>query len=80
MSAPRPVPQLSVHSRALITWIAIFPLVTLGLYALAPFADGWPLWLRALALTVVVVPLSVYVVVPQLVRAWAAVNRRAVRR
>ena len=28
----------SVHARAVITWIAIFPLVTLGLFAIAPFA------------------------------------------
>ncbi|WP_460796224.1 hypothetical protein [Microbacterium sp. GXF0217] len=72
MSAP--VAPVSVHVRAVITWLAIFPLVTIGLYALAPFTEGWPVVLRALVLTVVVVPLSVYLVVPQLLRLWIAVS------
>ncbi|MGF6822012.1 antibiotic biosynthesis monooxygenase (ABM) superfamily enzyme [Microbacterium sp. ZKA21] len=75
MSAP--TAPVSVHVRALITWIAIFPLVTIGLYALAPLTEGWPVALRALVLTLVVVPLSVYVVVPQLLRAWIAVSVKA---
>lgn len=75
MSAP--VAPVSVHVRALITWLAIFPLVTIGLYALAPFTEGWPVVLRALVLTVVVVPLSVYLVVPQLLRVWVALSAKA---
>lgn len=70
----------SVHVRAVLTWIAIFPLVTIGLYALAPFTEGWPIVLRALVLTLIVVPLAVYLAVPQLLRAWVALNaRRPVR-
>ena len=38
-SAPRPP---SIHVRAVITWIAIFPLVTLGFFAIAPFAISTP--------------------------------------
>jgi antibiotic biosynthesis monooxygenase (ABM) superfamily enzyme len=63
-SAP-PAPP-SVHVRAVITWIAIFPLVAIGLTAMAPLTEGWHPVLRALALTLVVVPLAVYVVVPRL--------------
>lgn len=74
--APRPP---SVHVRAIITWLAIFPLVTLGLFAIAPFAEGWSPVLRAFVLTVVVVPLAVYLVVPQLMRAYGALARRARR-
>ncbi|EAR24014.1 hypothetical protein A20C1_10910 [marine actinobacterium PHSC20C1] len=70
-SAPRP---LSVHARAVITWIAIFPLVTLGFYAIAPFATYWSPVLRAFALSVVVVPLAVYLVVPQLVRIYGKIQ------
>jgi len=61
-----------------ITWIAIFPLVTLGFFAIAPFATDWNPVLRALVLTVVVVPVAVYLVVPQLMRIYGAI--RAARR
>ncbi|WP_102191841.1 hypothetical protein [Microbacterium aurantiacum] len=76
VDAPRPP---SVHVRAIITWLAIFPLVTLGLFAIAPFAEGWNPVLRAFALTIVVVPVAVYLVVPQLMRAYGALVRRARR-
>lgn len=71
-------PPPSIHIRALLTWCAIFPLVTLGSLALEPFAGGWHPVLRTFVLTLVVVPLAVYIVVPQLLRlhgAWA--QRRA---
>ena len=71
----------SVHVRALITWIAIFPLVAFGMLALAPISELWHPVLRAFVLTVVVVPLAVYVVVPQLLRGYAAMrSARAARR
>ena len=73
--APRPP---SIHVRAVITWIAIFPLVTLGVFAIAHFATDWNPVLRALVLTVVVVPVAVYLVVPQLMRIYGAI--RAARR
>lgn len=60
----------SVHVRAVITWIAIFPLVTLGFYAIEPFAGDWNPVLRAFVLSIVVVPVAVYLVVPQLMRAY----------
>lgn len=64
---PAPPP---VHVRAVLTWLAIFPLVALGMTAMGPFTGEWHPVLRALALTVVVVPLAVYVVVPQLMRLY----------
>jgi len=74
-STPQPP---SIHVRAVITWIAIFPLVTLGFFAIAPFGADWNPVLRALVLTLVVVPLAVYVVVPQLMRVYGRI--RAARR
>ena len=74
-SAPKPP---SVHARAVITWIAIFPLVTLGFFAIAPFAEDWNPVLRAFVLSIVVVPVAVYVVVPQLMRIYGRL--RAARR
>ena len=64
----------SIHVRAVITWIAIFPLVTLGFFALAPIATGWNPVLRTFALTVVVVPVAVYIVVPQLMRVYGRIR------
>jgi antibiotic biosynthesis monooxygenase (ABM) superfamily enzyme len=41
-------------------------MAAIGMSILAAFAPTWPPILRALALTVVVVPTAVYVVVPRL--------------
>jgi hypothetical protein len=58
----------SVHIRALITWLAIFPLVTLGFLTIVPaMGDAHPI-LKVLVLTLVVVPLAVYLVVPNLMK------------
>lgn len=71
---PRPP---SVHVRAVLTWLAIFPLVSVGMLAFAPLWGDWHPILRALLLTLLVVPVAVYLVVPQLVRGYAAVTHRA---
>ena len=76
-SAPSAPP--SVHIRAVITWIAIFPLVTLGFFAIAPFANDWNPVLRALVLSVIVVPIAVYLVVPQLMRGYGKLRTRRLR-
>jgi antibiotic biosynthesis monooxygenase (ABM) superfamily enzyme len=66
----------TVHTRAVITWLAIFPLVAIGMTAIAPLSADWHPILRALVLTIVVVPVAVYLVVPQLFRGYAALQRR----
>jgi antibiotic biosynthesis monooxygenase (ABM) superfamily enzyme len=76
-TAPAGAP--SVHVRAVITWLAIFPLVAIGMMLIAPFAESWHPVRRAFALTLVVVPLAVYLVVPQLMRGYGALRRRAPR-
>jgi antibiotic biosynthesis monooxygenase (ABM) superfamily enzyme len=68
LSSPRTAP--SIHVRAALTWLAIFPLVAIGITAMAPFTVGWDPVLRAFVLTLVVVPLAVYVVVPWLVSIY----------
>lgn len=68
---PTPV---SVHARALATWLAIFPLVTIGLYALSPWSRNWSPIFSALLLTAVIVPLSVYLVVPKILAGHAAID------
>lgn len=73
VAAPKPP---SIHMRAVITWLAIFPLVAIGMMATAPFMDGWHPVLRSFVLTLVVVPAAVHVVVPRLFAGYGALMRR----
>ena len=72
---PRPALP-SVHVRAVITWLAIFPLVAIAMVASAPLMEAWHPVLRAFVLTLVVVPLAVYFVVPRMLTAYASLKRR----
>ena len=56
----------SVHVRAIVTWLAIFPMVAIGMTALGIVVPDWPSVLKALVLTAIVVPTTVYFVVPRL--------------
>ncbi len=67
-------PQVSVHIRALITWITIFPLVALGLTFLMPaLGDMHPVF-KAFILTLIVVPLAVYLIVPRLLGLYVKLS------
>lgn len=85
MTAENPTPRPaapavpSVHVRAVVTWLAIFPLVAIGMTVLGPLTDGWHPALRALVLTVIVVPLAVYLVVPRLLGAYGRLAARRAR-
>ena len=70
----------SVHIRAIITWLAIFPLVSIGMLLLGPLMESWHSVLRALLLTLLVVPAAVYFVVPRLFAAYGALARRRAQR
>ncbi|AYF75607.1 hypothetical protein D7D52_19070 [Nocardia yunnanensis] len=67
VAAPAAVP--SVHRRALITWLAVYPTITLALAVLGPLMAGLPLVVRTLLLTVVVVPTTAYLLIPMLTKA-----------
>src|SRR6266511_5663176 len=60
----------SIHVRAALTWLAIFPLVAIGLTAMALFPVGWDPVLRALVLTLAVVSQAVSLVVPRLMSIY----------
>jgi antibiotic biosynthesis monooxygenase (ABM) superfamily enzyme len=60
----------SVHVRAFITWLAIFPLVTLGFLTIIPLMGSAHPILKVFVLTLVVVPLAVYLVVPNLMKLY----------
>lgn len=68
-------PAPSTHRRAVITWVAIFPAVLGGQSILQPVTGDWPLVLRTLVLTLLVVPVAVYVLVPALMKANARITR-----
>ena len=75
-SAATPPAPPSVNVRALLTWIAIFPLVSIGMWLTGPFTADWHPVLRALALTVFIVPLAVYVVMPRLMALYGRLRTR----
>ncbi|MBF4571151.1 hypothetical protein ITJ64_01315 [Herbiconiux sp. VKM Ac-1786] len=66
--APR---QPSVHVRALLTWLVIFPEVALVNWILSPTEPIGATVLRSLIVTVAVIPPAVYLFVPMLLRVWA---------
>lgn len=75
--APTRTPAVpSVHRRALITWLAVYPTITLVFALIGPATASLPLALRTLVLTAIVVPIAAYVLVPTLLRANAALARR----
>jgi uncharacterized protein len=64
---------------ALVTWAAIFPLLTLVVVATAPLVGGWPLVARLAVTTAVTVPLMTWVVMPRMTRLlhrWLYPDRR----
>ncbi len=72
-----PAAAPSVHRRALITWLAVYPTITLVLAALGPATAHLPLLLRTLILTGIAVPVVAYAVIPALLRANAALAGRS---
>jgi antibiotic biosynthesis monooxygenase (ABM) superfamily enzyme len=62
---------------ALLTWITIFPLITLVVVALGPLLDGLPLIARLAITTAVTVPTMTWLVMPRitrLLRRWLYPN------
>jgi antibiotic biosynthesis monooxygenase (ABM) superfamily enzyme len=56
---------------AVLIWLAIYPSLTLLLWLVGPKIGSWPLPMRTLALTAVLVPLMVFVLIPALQRLLA---------
>jgi antibiotic biosynthesis monooxygenase (ABM) superfamily enzyme len=69
----RPPQAPSIHVRALLTWLVIFPLVAVGMTVSSPLVEDWHPALRALSLTLIVVPTTVYIGVPWLIRAYTRI-------
>ena len=65
-----------MHVRAVVTWMAIFPMVAVGMTVMNAFAYSWPPVLRSLVLTAVVVPTAVYFLVPRLLLLQARMAQK----
>jgi antibiotic biosynthesis monooxygenase (ABM) superfamily enzyme len=71
-----PPQQVSIHVRALITWLTMFPLVALGLTFLMPILGDTHPVLKAFILTLIVVPLAVYVIIPRVLGLYIKLSSR----
>jgi uncharacterized protein len=66
-------PPPTSYKMALVSWITIFPLITVLVVALGPLLEDLPLVLRLGITTAVAVPLMTWVVMPRgtrLLRGW----------
>ena len=59
------------YKMALVTWIAVFPLISTIFFAFGPVLNQLPLLLRSLVLTVIMVTLMTYVVMPRMTRLFS---------
>ncbi|MEY4996640.1 MAG: hypothetical protein RLY59_44 [Actinomycetota bacterium] len=71
-----PQKPVSVHIRALATWLVIFPLVAVGLTILGPLLGNVHPILKAFVLTIIVVPLAVYLLVPNLLALFERLSEK----
>jgi antibiotic biosynthesis monooxygenase (ABM) superfamily enzyme len=75
MGATEPVQQGSTlvprYKFAVIVWLAIYPALTLTLALLSPLIATWPLFLRTLLVTAILVPAMVYLLIPGMQRLFA---------
>ena len=66
----------SIHRRVILTWIAVYPTITLIQSLLGTRVAAYPLPLRTLVVTGLVAPLVVYLVLPTVMKAHTALLRR----
>jgi antibiotic biosynthesis monooxygenase (ABM) superfamily enzyme len=56
------------HRFALIVWLAIYPMVTLANYLFEDLMKGWEIYQKTLLISLIEVPLAVYIFIPLLQR------------
>lgn len=60
------------YKEAVITWLGVYPTLTVTLALLRPMMATWPLPFQTLLVTLVLVPLLTFVIFPFLNRAFRA--------
>jgi antibiotic biosynthesis monooxygenase (ABM) superfamily enzyme len=61
------------HKRAFLIWLAIYPLITILFYLLGEFIQEFPIPLKTFCLTIIAVPMVVYVILPfyhRIFKSW----------
>jgi antibiotic biosynthesis monooxygenase (ABM) superfamily enzyme len=62
--------QAPKYKMAVVIWLAIYPTINLIMWLLGDFLSTLPLPLRTLVLTLILVPLMVYVLLPLVNKAF----------
>lgn len=67
----------SIHRRVLLTWVAVYPTITILQSLLGSRVAAYPLPVRTLVLTVFMAPLVTYLMLPAVMKAHAKVTAKA---
>lgn len=70
------MPPIPLPARLLITWLAIFPLVSIAQAVFQSLLASWPTMLVTAITVAAVVPIAVIWVVPGLTKLYLALARR----
>jgi uncharacterized protein len=70
LSPDKPIVPPPRYKMAIVTWLAIFPLITLLSYATSSIPVDLPIVVRVFLSTAIVVPLMTYVVMPRMTRLF----------
>jgi hypothetical protein len=72
-AAPAGPAQPPRYKQAIITWLGVYPALTVTLAVLGPAMESWPLPLRTLLVTLLMVPALIWVILPllrRMFRSW----------
>jgi uncharacterized protein len=72
MSNPTAQQKPPRHKLAVLTWAGAYSVITLILYLFGPAMAGWPLMLRTLLISVLMVTTLTWIVLPALTRLFRA--------
>jgi antibiotic biosynthesis monooxygenase (ABM) superfamily enzyme len=68
------------YKLALLSWVGAYAVITLILYVLGPTTASWPLPIRTLAISALMAPAMVWLVMPVLTRLFRSWLARPARR
>ncbi|WP_298545776.1 hypothetical protein [uncultured Aquimarina sp.] len=60
--------------RSLIIWVAIYPTITLISWLFEDYLESMPLMLKTFLLTIILVPMMVYLLIPLVTKLFSAIR------